>query len=97
MALQLEKELENGTVGNYWSISTIKVEEGRSKVHLTLHVSHEAKVAGKTPLLEISKVVIHTKEQVMASNIYVLMYSELKKSVIIDEIETNEFVNSVDI
>ena len=97
MALQLNKELLNGTVGNYLSIVGINVSDTSSKVYLTLHLSKIAKDAGKVPMLELSKNVTHTKAEVMTGNVYAFMYGKVKESDIEDGVEQNELVNATDV
>lgn len=97
MALQLEKELEDGSVGNYWSISTINVSDTQSRVYLSLHKNQAAKQSGKTPMKEISKFITHTKNDIMTNNIYDFAYGQIKISNIVDGVELNEFASAVDV
>lgn len=51
MALQLDKELENGVIGNYWKIRAISlIAPDKLIISIDLYLSKAAQLAGKTLL-----------------------------------------------
>lgn len=99
MGLQLSKELPNGVTGNYWHISKLSLFNDFAQIRLCLHMSKEAKDAGKTPLMGVNIGVALLKSAIIAGNVYELAYDKIKESVLDPDTseETNVFVNALDV
>ena len=55
MALQKDKELENGFIGNYWRLSSVHVDcDGSLMVSISmfLYKDRNARIQGKTPIFD---------------------------------------------
>lgn len=55
MALQKDKELENGFTGNYWRLSSVHVDcDGSLMVSISmfLYKDRNARIQGKTPIFD---------------------------------------------
>lgn len=102
MALQLEKELDNGVSGDYWKIINISLSNKRLDISIGLYVDKVTRDGGKKPLDVILKSFIIgekpedstdnyiTNVEVLAEEcIYHVAYSRLK--------EDMDFEGSIDL
>lgn len=87
MALQKEKQLLNGTTGNYWKITSVTADKVKNKLQvvISLFISKEASDEGKLPLqAKHSFVSDFTKEQ-LAGDLTLLGYNLIKEKMLLPE------------
>lgn len=80
MALQLNTELTNGIIGNYWRITNINTQvDGKTLVELCLYLNKQTRDQNKDFLFQRHLELEIDKEILINGNVFEECYSKIKE------------------
>ena len=98
MGLKLQKRYK-GIESNYWKVTRMVIDDSTERVivDLSLYKDYEARQENINNYIKTITKIISYDDINLNGNIKQACYNYIKRSVIVDDVETNEFASASDV